>query len=465
MSENVLDRKVIESTDFEEITGKIIGKTDDRPVTLIGGITTAYPLGENELREFFILDKIESKLKSRNVNSEFIILNDTYDGLTESQAKVLSKNGLDYQENIGEAINRIKCPCSSHQDLAQHFQEVLKRKLREFDVEFEIKRSEDWQKDEVYERKAKEILEEHDSLKKYLESEYNLNYERGLFHPICVKCDSIKDTKFEGFDGDSVQGFCEKCGENFRNKIHSGKFTWKVECALRWYVNDVDFEPFMRNYLSKPSGSFLVTSDILDRFFDEKPPLALKFAYLPFNKNIPEPSRILPEGPFRRLMTENIYENNISEERLVKLASDYSYPSGIRFLDASRILSFLDLSDLDDYICEAIEEELLGVEENETDNHCKKLVRFSDKVGFTGKYEKSTEISDIENKKDVIDILDADKPIAFLHNNIEPKRKDEVCRDVYKALLERDSGCSLSTLIEIYPEKELEDVKRRLEEN
>jgi hypothetical protein len=465
LSENVLDRKVIKSTDFEEITGKIIGRTDDRPVTLIGGITTAYPLGENELREFFILDKIESKLKSKNIESKFIILNDTYDGLTGSQAKVLSKNGLDYQDNIGEAINRIKCPCSDHQDLAQHFQEVLKKKLREFDIEFKIERSEDWQKDEVYERKAKEILEEHDSLKKYLESEYDLNYERGLFHPICVKCGNIKDTRFEGFDGESIQGFCEKCGESFENGIHSGKFTWKIECALRWYVNDVDFEPFMRNYLSKPSGSFLVTSDILDRFFEEEPPLALKFAYLPFNKNIPEPSRILPEKLFRSLMTENIYEDNISEERLVKLASEYSYPSGIRFLDASRILSFLDLNDLEGYLLESIGEELLGIEENGVRDHCKKLVKFSNKIDFTGKYEKSKELSNIENKKDVLEILAADNPIEFLHNNIESKRKDEVCRDVYRALLERDSGCSLSTLIEIYPEKDLEDVKRRLEEN
>lgn len=465
MSKNVLDSRVIESTDFEEITGKIIGKTDGRPITLIGGITTAYPLGENELREFFILDKIESKLESRNVEAKFIILNDTYDRLTESQAKVLSKNGLDYQDNIGEAINRIQCPCSDHQDLAQHFQEVLKRKLQEFNIEIETKRSEDWQKDELYERKAKEILEEHDKLKKYLESEYELNYERGLFHPICVSCDNIKNTRFEGFNGSSVQGFCEECEKSFSSGICSGKFTWKVECALRWYINNVDFEPFMRNYLSKPSGSFLVTSDVIERVFDEEPPFALKFSYLPFNKKIPKPSRIVPEELFCELMIGDIHEDNISEERLVKLASDYSYPSGIRFLDASRILSFLDLDDLDHNICEAIEEELLGVEENETDSHCEKLVRFSNKVDFTGKYEKSKEISNIKNKKDVLDILAANNPTEFLHENIESNRKDEVCRDVYRALLERDSGCSLSTLIKIYPEKELENVKRRLEEN
>src|SRR3972149_3847901 len=107
MSESFLDNglfqmenfedKIIRSDNFQEISNRIVNHIVLKKkycASIITGITTAYEIGDNQLREFVFANKIHQTLKDMGVGSELILINDTYDALSDRHVKILNTNGV-----------------------------------------------------------------------------------------------------------------------------------------------------------------------------------------------------------------------------------------------------------------------------------------------------------------------------------------------------------------------------------
>ena len=88
----------------------------------------------------------------------------------------------------------------------------------------------------------------------------------GFSAPIAKKIDNTKILKVEK---GQVFGQCDNCRKkiNASFKKIKGKFSWKIDSAIRWNLFKPDLEPYLDAYLDPIMGSYLITKVLSEEFF------------------------------------------------------------------------------------------------------------------------------------------------------------------------------------------------------
>ena len=78
--------------------------------------------------------------------------------------------------------------------------------------------------------------------------------------------------------GDEVEFYCDFCKTNISGnpKDLQIKLAWKLDCAARWNLYNIDYEPFAQNYITPPNSSVEISRYLSKRFFGGKQPKILK---------------------------------------------------------------------------------------------------------------------------------------------------------------------------------------------
>jgi len=453
---------LIESDDFSKIAkfiyshAKIKNKSS---VTLATGITTAYSIADNQLREFFIANKISKILKEAHVENKILLINDTYDAFTERHFKLLLKfdpSLKNFHEFLGIPISNIPCPYGCHKSLAEHFHDILIKKLNSLGIyPIEIF-SHKMYKDKANKSLIKKILLQHEEIRNYLKIKYNLDCPNGIIQPICKKCGRIVNTKFKFLKNDKIYYYCENCNAEAKTDYFNSKFIWRIACALRWVINDVDFEPFYKNYLTKPNGSYWVSSDISLKYFNFLPPLTIQIEYIRYNKELPNPTEFLPNSLVEDLYLENFHRNNhFDKYTIISKSKNFKYPSGISFYQASMIIGCLFLKNYEKKYLERINHFVFGFDKND-DEFFDKIIKninlaynFYERMIPTYKKVELKKVSDIKlpaNKKDRLLLLKIlkGKKVKIPENRLKL---------LYKFLFNKPFGPSVNTILNLLPEE------------
>lgn len=126
---------------------------------------------------------------------------------------------------------------------------------------------------------------------------------------------------------------CHSSSENHYTNLN-GKLSWKVHCAARWALFDIDIEPFSDMYLA-PTGSYNISKMICEKFFMKPAAIPIRLGQVKITSDIPNGNllSILPPTACKKLLLANNISSDISIDRykVIEMAKDFPIREGLSF--------------------------------------------------------------------------------------------------------------------------------------
>src|SRR5207253_5814768 len=123
---------------------------------------------------------------------------------------------------------------------------------------------------------------------------------------------------------------CQSCRVTATLPSHKlrGKLNWKLDCAARWRLFDVDVEPFTKAYLEPGAGAFWIARSIAREFFGSSEINPLLIGVVKVDDDLdPRSMATLPPQTLRMIYSER-WNNDLllTRERLLLAASKSDHP-------------------------------------------------------------------------------------------------------------------------------------------
>jgi lysyl-tRNA synthetase class I len=118
--------RILNNKNIKNISKKLIQL--EKYKVLATGITSAYEIADNQLREFVITNRICRDILNEGYDFELLLINDTNDPFTLRHYNNLLKFDKElgsFKKYVGHPISRIPSPYNTHESLAYFFQELL----------------------------------------------------------------------------------------------------------------------------------------------------------------------------------------------------------------------------------------------------------------------------------------------------------------------------------------------------
>lgn len=196
-----------------------------------------------------------------------------------------------FETNIGRAYVDIENPFKDDLEsktYAEHFEKEFEDSIQPFGIKLDVRhqaemyRSGKYAENVIYAlKKRKEIF---DILDRY-KTQDSTQEERDNYYPVGIYCPHCgKDTtKITSLSDDCTKAHFEcKCGhigEFDFTKDFNCKLQWKVDWAMRWKYEQVDFEPGGIDHAS-PNGSYAAGKDISREIFGYEAPIFQGYGFI-----------------------------------------------------------------------------------------------------------------------------------------------------------------------------------------
>lgn len=196
-----------------------------------------------------------------------------------------------FEENIGRAYVDVENPFIDDLEsktYAEHFEKEFEESIKPFDIKLDIRhqaemyRSGKYANDVIFAlKKRKEIF---DILDRY-KTQDSTQEERDNYYPVGIYCPCCgrDTTRITNISDDCTKAHYEcKCGHTGEfdfTKDFNCKLQWKVDWAMRWRYEQVDFEPGGIDHAS-PSGSYAAGKDISKEIFGYEAPIFQGYGFI-----------------------------------------------------------------------------------------------------------------------------------------------------------------------------------------
>ena len=285
---------------------------DQNLVTLATGTTCAYLGDERNLREFLVADETARSLRKAGHTAVFYMIDDSMDPLNIRQLRVAVNKDAAlielYQAWCGKPIAQLPDPWGCCESYAAHFEEVLLLRLAQLGCHPTLIRTAKLYERGVYAPYVRQVLEQREEITQFL-TRYFPNYHPDkLFWALCPHCGYIDATQIEHVRKDSVRVHCRRCERTTDVSFAElkGKLNWKLDCAVRWTLFQIDAEPFSKSYLEPQNGSFYIAQALSHRFFDSRPVYPLLYGLVKMDRKFSyKLLDSLPGGALRTMMVEH----------------------------------------------------------------------------------------------------------------------------------------------------------------
>lgn len=249
---------------------------------ILTGVTTAYRLGLNEYREPILANNLKNKFIEQGITAELVLFNDDIDRLSKRHIKLLHKQfpDKDYSSFEGTPVYMVPSPEDSNLSLSEYFLMDYISFLKARGIFFDrVINSSAVRSSEKFRKLVEKILSKKDLIVSELKETFDLDYS---------------EKYISYFDED---------GLSTTQKTSVYKFPWAIECVVRWILTGATHEFFAKNYLTKPKGSYYVSSHIYQRVSNDLSiPKAIQFEYVPFDKSLVELMSLLPSEVYINLL-------------------------------------------------------------------------------------------------------------------------------------------------------------------
>ncbi|MFB6242422.1 MAG: lysine--tRNA ligase [Candidatus Nanosalina sp.] len=280
------------------------------------GITPSGFVHIGNFREIITTDFVVKSLQDFcGEDARFIYSWDDYDRFRKVPENVPDE----FEKYIGLPVSKVPDPEGCHDSYAEHFEAMLEEELEDMhmDVEF-IRQSEMFQNSE-YADLIKKAMNNRDRIREILNQYRQEPYGEDCY-PLRVYCKECeKDfTEVTGYDGEyTVEYYCEECGEEYEvdfKEKDTVKPPWRVDWPMRWFFENVSFEPGGKDH-SAAGSSRDTGKEIIEEVYDSEAPVYQMYDF------------VKPKGSDKKISSSS-GENVL---RLKDMKEVYS-PEMIRFL-------------------------------------------------------------------------------------------------------------------------------------
>ncbi|RYG25785.1 hypothetical protein EON82_05800 [bacterium] len=329
-------------TSFQEIVRRFTGQ---KTVTVATGTTCAYLGDERNLREFLVADEAVKMLREAGHLVHFLLFDDSLDALNFRQLRVAVNKDPELIARLanecGKPISDIRDPWGCHESFAAHFETEFMARLSHLGCHPTLISTSRLYDHGAYRPYVETVLLQHDEIIRFLRSEFPNYNPQKLFFPICPSCGYIDSTEIL-MTGPEVLFACSRCAKSFEvssDRIR-GKLSWKLDCAAKWSMYEVDTEPFSLAYLEPREGSYVVARALGREFFGARPATPIRYGLVTMPKELGgKLLQALPAESLRALMVDRWKtELDITADRVRLEASRHEVLPGVTFADAVKQL-------------------------------------------------------------------------------------------------------------------------------
>ncbi|MBR2293660.1 MAG: lysine--tRNA ligase [Clostridia bacterium] len=283
----------------EEIAEKIIARDPNKEeYVCAAGVSPSGSVHIGNFRDFATPYFVVKALQKKGKKAKLLVSWDEFDRCRKIPANVQAVVGSDYDKYIGCPYVDIPDPWGCHESYAAHFEEEFLKGIAPFGMELdcryqaEMYRSGKYTKDIIEAiQKRGDIFEILDSFKtkdttkspEELKAEHDA--EKAVYSPVSIFCPECHTdfTKITAFSEDGTEAdYTCRCGHsghfNFLENFNC-KLGWKVDWAMRWRYEQVDFEPGGKDHAA-PTGSYSNSKIISKKIFGYDAPLFQGYEFI-----------------------------------------------------------------------------------------------------------------------------------------------------------------------------------------
>jgi hypothetical protein len=327
--------------ELDALIQKRVSSLDKKLVTVGTGITSSHLGDERNIREFLIANSLVNNLRDKNYNVIFYLFDDSFDPLNFRQLRVaVNKDETlikKFEQYCGMPIALIPDPYDCHKSYSIHYQnEILKRfhSLNIFPSVIDIYSS---YKSGLYDFAKEIVFTRYKEIQTFLKKNFPQYTMKNLFYPICMKCLKLDGVEIKKISKGQLTVVCSHCEhiqiDHWKNI--QGKFSWKIDVAIKWNIFKVDFEPYSKAYLDPDVGSYFIAKKLSQEFFGGNYPESVNYGQIIMGKILSY--KILPSFPVEAL--NNFFvearkkDLELSEKKLIQLAHDFKIAKGLSYYD------------------------------------------------------------------------------------------------------------------------------------
>lgn len=309
--------------------------------------TTCACLGdERNLREFLVADETAQRLRRAGHAAISLLVNDSLDPLNYRQLRIAANKDEALIERwvdwCGKPIAHVPDPWDCHASYAAHFEEALLDRLHGLDCHPNLISTASLYDGGLYEPYVELVLERHEELMEFISGRFEGYQPEKLFWVLCSQCGYMDETRIEKTSGREVTYYCRRCDRTTSVPVDEirGKLNWKLDCAARWVILNIDAEPFSKDYLEPKAGSFVVAQEMSKRFFGGHDIVPIRYGSVKMPKSMSyRLLSSLPAEMLRALFTERpTADLDLTPDHVMSLASRYKLEYGLSYLDWIRQL-------------------------------------------------------------------------------------------------------------------------------
>ncbi|OGF23110.1 MAG: hypothetical protein A2V63_04040 [Candidatus Eisenbacteria bacterium RBG_19FT_COMBO_70_11] len=313
------------------------------PHIVATGFTTAFLGDERTLREFVAGDLVVRTMLKRGRVSVLYLINDTYDPLDERQLRVgVNKDPAlieKFKPFCGRPISEIPDPYGCHDSYALHFTEALLGRLHSLDIHPVVLDSYQAYQSGLYAPFVAQTLEGYAAIQERLAANCQQYTPRNLFRVQCPECRCIDATDIRGVEAGWVAFHCERCGKDMRQVTGAvrGKLAWKLDCAARWNLYQIDTETFSKTHFAD-LGTLNISKFVSQEIFGGKIPAIVKYGDLRLSRELSgRLLEALPPRMLKALLTTRLRRDlDLTRDYVENFCRKYTIRPGVSYVDYVR---------------------------------------------------------------------------------------------------------------------------------
>ena len=283
----------------DEIAQRLIERNPDKQeYVCAAGVSPSGSVHIGNFRDLATPLFVVKALEKKGKKARLLISWDEFDRCRKIPANVQAVVGNSYDKYIGCPYVDIPDPWGCHENYAKHFEEEFLKGIEPFGIELDCRYQADMYRSGKYTKdiieslqKREEIFEILDSFKtkdtskseEQLKAEHDA--EKAAYCPVsifCPECHTDFTTVTHISEDCTEANFTCRCGHsghfNFLEN-HNCKLGWKVDWAMRWRYENVDFEPGGKDH-SAPTGSYNNSKLIAKRIFNHEAPIYQGYEFI-----------------------------------------------------------------------------------------------------------------------------------------------------------------------------------------
>ena len=336
--------KFIDS-ELKEILEEREKKMPYKIITVSAGTTSSGLGDERNLREFLLADTIVRYLREKGKNVFFYLFDDSFDPLSHPKLKIGVKKDEElikkFEKYYGIPIKLIPDPYKCHNNYSTHFQEQILERFHNLGIFPTLIDVWSLYQNGQYDSAKEIVFKNYSNIHRILKKHFPNYTMKQIFWPLCPWCNKIDSTKVLKVEQRQVLARCDQCRKRIKAswKEIKGKFSWKIDTAIKWNLFKPDFEPYLDAYLDPVVGSYLIAKVLSEEFFGGFSPEPIRIGKAHIDKEMS--FSILPTCP-RPIMETLLLANRItdiviSEKRVINAAKNTLIERDLSYFDYVRI--------------------------------------------------------------------------------------------------------------------------------